>query len=128
MINWDPANTLVASELAKQLNVVGTDSSHKSKLLACELNPNIPGSEIVSKPKFSRRKLEGGTLSLPVPPNKKCLLDIQRSIMNSGALNEGVPCVPVKLNRFQNGMCVEIEAYSCKFPLVNIRQSLLSAH
>ena len=43
-------------------------------------------------------------------------------------LNEGVPCVPVKLNRFQNGVLVEIEAHSRKFSLMDVRQSLLSAH
>ena len=48
--------------------------------------------------------------------------------MESGALNEGVPCVPVKLSRFQSGLRVGIEAHSHKFPLVDIRQSLLSAH
>ena len=128
LLKWDPANTLVASELAKQFNVVGTDSSHRIKLLACELNPRIPGSEIVCKPKSSKKKLGGTSLSVPVPPNKKRLVEIDQSMVESGTLNEGVPCVPVKLSRFQNGLRVEIEAHSRKFPLADIRQSLLSAH
>lgn len=48
--------------------------------------------------------------------------------MDSGALNEGVPSIPVKLSCFQNGKRVEIEAHSHKFSLLDIRQSLLSAH
>ena len=71
MLNWNPANTLVASELTKEFNVVGTGSSHRIKLLTCELNPSIPGSEIVSKPKSSRKKFGETSLSIPVPPNKK---------------------------------------------------------
>ena len=34
----------------------------------------------------------------------------------------------MKLNRFRNGVCVEIEAYSRKFLLIDIQRSLLSAH
>lgn len=128
LLNWNPANILVASELAKEFNVVGTDSSHRIQLLACELNPSIPGSEIVSKPKSSRKKFGETSLSIPVPSNKKRLVEIDRSLVESGALNEGVPCVPVELSRFQNGVRVESEAHSHKFPLVDIRQSLLSAH
>ena len=65
-INWNPAKTLAASELAKEFNTIGTDSTHRIKLLACELNPSIPGSEVVPKPKSSRRKLGESSLSLPV--------------------------------------------------------------
>ena len=57
--NWDPANKLVASGLAKEYNAKGSDSSHKIKLLALELNSSIPGSEIVPKPKSTRKKLGG---------------------------------------------------------------------
>ena len=126
--NWDPAKTLVASELAREHNAVRSDSSNKIKLLARELNSSIPGSEIVPKPKSSRPKLSETSLSMPVPPNKKRLLAIDRSMVASGTLNEGLPCVPVKLNRIRDGVCVEITAYSRKFPLLDIRQSLLSAH
>ena len=54
---------------------------------------------------------------MPVPPNKKRLIDIDRFLVESSVLNEDVPCVPV-----------EIVAQSCKFPLKDIRQSLLDAH
>ena len=128
LLKWDPAKTLVASELAREFNVVGTDSSHRIKLLACELNPSIPGSEIVSKPKSTRKKFGDTSVSMPVPPSKKRLVEIDRSLVETGVLNEGVPCVPVKLNRFQNGVLVEIEAHSRKVSLMDIRQSLLSAH
>ena len=49
-------------------------------------------------------------------------------MVDSGALQEGVPCIPVKLSHFRNGRRVEIEAHSRKFPLLNVSQSLLSAH
>ena len=52
---------------------------------------------------------------MSVPPNKKHLLAIDLSMVDSGTLNEGVPCVPVRLNRFQDGVHVEIEAHSRKF-------------
>ena len=126
--NWDPANKLVASELAKEYNAKGSDSSHKIKLLALELNSSIPGSEIVPKPKSTRKKLGGTSLPMPAPPSKKRLVKMDRAMVENGILNEGLPCVPVKLNRFRNGVCVEIEAYSRKFPLIDIRRSLLSAH
>ena len=49
-------------------------------------------------------------------------------MVDSGALKEGVPCIPVKLSRFRNGRRVEIEAHSRKFPLLDVSQSLPSAH
>ena len=49
---WDPAKPLVASQLAKEFNVLETDSSHKIRLLAGDLNPSVPGIEIVPKPKI----------------------------------------------------------------------------
>ena len=49
-------------------------------------------------------------------------------MVDSGALKEGVPCIPVKLSHFRNGRRVEIEAHTRKFPLLDVRQSLLSAH
>lgn len=40
--DWYPASTFVGTELAKMFNVTGTDSGHKIKLLAQEVNPAIP--------------------------------------------------------------------------------------
>ena len=51
-----------------------------------------------------------------------------KSLVESGVLKEGVPCVPVSLYRFHKGVKVEIVAQSRKFPLKDIRQSLLEAH
>lgn len=53
--NWDPAKTLVASELAREFNAVGTDSSHKIKLLVRTFNSSIPSSEVVLKPKSKKQ-------------------------------------------------------------------------
>ena len=106
--DWEPSNTFVASELAKTFDVTCTDSSHKIKLLAQDVNPTIPGLEIVPKRKSTRVKLKGSDLSLPVPPSKKRLVEIDRSLVESGVLNEGVPCVPVSLVRFacESAVCV----------------------
>ena len=50
--DWDPAKPLVASQLAKEFNVLDRDCSHKIRLLARDLNPSVPGIEIVPKPKI----------------------------------------------------------------------------
>ena len=128
--DWDPASTFAGTELARRFNVVGTDSGHKIKLLAQEVNPAIPGLEIVSRERSTRVKFEGTShaLSMPMPPNKKRLAEIDNSLVRSGVLNEGVPCVPVKLLRFHKGVRVEIVAQSRKFPLKDVRKSLLDAH
>ena len=65
---------------------------------------------------------------MPVPPNKRRLVEIDRSLVENGTLKEGIPCVPVKVMRFRKGERVEIEALGHKFPLAEVRQSLLSAH
>lgn len=49
---------------------------------------------------------------MPVPPNKKPLVEIVHSLVESGVLNEGVPCVPVSLFRFRKGVKVKIVAES----------------
>ena len=90
-----------------------------------QLNSSSPGSEIVPKPKSTRKKLGGTSLPMQAPPSKKQLVKLDRTMVENGILSEGVPCVPVKLNRFHNSSFVEIEAHSRKFPLVDIRQSLL---
>ena len=56
--------------LAKDFEVVGTDAAHELKLLALELNPTIPGLEIKPKRKSIRKKFEGTSISMPVPPKK----------------------------------------------------------
>ena len=65
---------------------------------------------------------------MPAPPNKRRLTEIDRSLVREGVLKEGVPCVPVKLLRVHKGVQVEIVAQGRKFPLKDIRQSLLKAH
>ena len=90
--DWDPANTFVASELAKTFDITCTDSSHKIKLLAQDVNPTIPGLEIVPKWKSTRVK--------------KCLIEIDCSLVERGVLNEGVLSVPVSLVRFHKGVKV----------------------
>ena len=65
---------------------------------------------------------------MPVPPSKKRLLQIDRSLVDGGELKERVPCVAVKVAWYQNRARVEIEVQGYKFPLAEIRLSLLNAH
>ena len=124
--NWNHARPFVAAELAKEFDVLGTDSSHRIRLLAQTVNPTIPGLEIVSKPKSIVLKYPDTGKPVAVAPSKKRLTELDRSLVESGTLKEGVPCIPVKIRRFQNGEPVEIEATSRKFPLFEVRQSLLT--
>ena len=43
---------------------------------------------------------------MPVPPNNKCLIEIDCFLVESGVLNEGVPCVPISFVRFHKGVKV----------------------
>ena len=126
LINWDPATPFVASQLAREFNLSGTDISFRIRMLARELDSPAPGLEVDPKPKSTRVRILG--MPIPAPPSKKKLVEIDRSLVDSGVLKEGVPCVPVKLRRFRCGVQVEIEAHGRKFPLVEVRQSLLTAH
>ena len=49
LTNWDDSTPFIATLLAKDFEVVGTDAARKIKLLALGLNTTIPGLEI--KPK-----------------------------------------------------------------------------
>ena len=65
---------------------------------------------------------------MPVPPNKKKLAKIDASLVESGQLKIGIPCVPVSMKRRIKGEIRVIEAQSRKFSLADIRQSILSRH
>ena len=110
----------VATPLAKDFEVVGTDAAHKRKLVALELNPTIPGLE--------RKKFEGTPISMSVPPNERKLKEIDASLVESGHLNIGIPCVPVEIQRQFKGKVKVIQAHSRKFSLVDIRKRLLDKH
>ena len=124
--DWDPAKPFIAAELAKEFDILGTDSSHRIRLLAQVINPTIPGLEIVSKPKSTVLKYPDTGKPMAVGPSKKQLAKLDRSLVDNGTLKEGVPCIPVKIRRFRDGQLVEIETTSRKFPLVEVRQSLLN--
>ena len=101
----------------------GSDATHKIKLLAMELNPTIPGLEIKSKPKSTKKRLAGSTLSMPIPPNKKKLAKIDAPL-----LKIDIPCVPVSMKRCIKGEIRVIGAQSRKFSLADIRRSILNRH
>ena len=117
-----------ATDLVKEFGIKGSNGAHKVKLLAMEWNPTIPGLEIKSKPKSTKKRLAGSTLSMPVPPNKKKLAKIDASLVESGQLKIGIPCVPVSMKRRIKGEIRVIEAQSRKFSFADIRQSILNCH
>ena len=65
---------------------------------------------------------------MPVPPNKRKLKEIDASLVESGRLNIGIPCVPIEIQRQFKGKVKVIQAHSCKFSLVGIRKCLLNKH
>ena len=65
---------------------------------------------------------------MPVPPNKRKLKEIDTSLVESGHLNIGIPCVPVEIQRQFKGKVKVIQAHSRKFSLVDIRKRLLKKH
>ena len=48
---WDTSCPFVATEVADEFGITGTDRGHKLKLLAIEVNPTIPNLAIQAKPK-----------------------------------------------------------------------------
>ena len=48
---WDTSCPFVATEVADEFGITGTDWGHKLKLLAIEVNPAIPNFVIQAKPK-----------------------------------------------------------------------------
>ena len=127
-----------ATDLIEEFDIKGSNAAHKVKLLAMKFNPTIPGLKIKSKPKSIKKCLAGSTLSMPVPPNKKKLAKIapnkkklakiDASLVESGQLKIGIPCVPVSIKRHIKGEIRVIEAQSLKFSLADIRQSILNHH
>ena len=56
------------------------------KLLAIEVNPVIPYLAIQAKPKSVKRKFEGTSVSMPAPPSKKVLAELDSSMVEHGEL------------------------------------------
>ena len=98
------------------------------KLLALEVNPEIPNCKVQSKPKSTKRKFAGTQCSMPAPPSKKSLAALDASLVESGELQTGIPCVPVTIEKRVKGKLTTTEVHSRKFPLVDIRQRLLKRH
>ena len=60
-----------ATDLFEEFDIKGSDAAHKVKLLAMELNPTIPGLEIKSKPK-STKKTFSRVYACPSKQEKAC--------------------------------------------------------
>ena len=81
---WDTNTKFIASDIAKLFDVNATDGSNKIRLLAQEINPSIPGLEIVPKPKSTKKRFRSTSMAVPIPPNKRRLVDIDCSLVQSG--------------------------------------------
>ena len=55
---WDTSCPFVATEVADEFGITGTDRGHKLKLLAFEVNSALPNLGIQAKPKSVERKFE----------------------------------------------------------------------
>ena len=115
---WDTSCPFVATEVADEIGITGTDRGHKLKLLAIEVNPAIPNLAIQAKPKSVKRKLEGTNVSMPAPPSKKVLAELDSSMVEHGELETGIPCVPITIEKRVKGKLRTTEAHSHKFTLV----------
>jgi hypothetical protein len=83
---------------------------------------------IKAKPKSVKRKYEGTNVSMPAPPSKKVLAELDSSMVESGKLKIGIPCVPVNIEKRVKGKTKTTVAHSRKFTLTDIRQRLLKRH
>ena len=89
---WDTSCPFVATEVADEFGITGTDRGHRLKLLAIKVNPTIPNLGIQAKPKSVKRKFEGTNVSMPAPPSKKVLAELDSSMVEHGELETGIPC------------------------------------
>ena len=125
---WDTSYPFVATEVADEFGITGTDRGHKLKLLAIEVNPAIPNLGIQAKPKSVKRKFKGTNVSMPAPPSKKVLAELDSSMVEHGERKTGIPCVPITIEKRVKRKPRTTEAHSRKFTLVDIRQRLLNRH
>ena len=125
---WDTSCPFVATEVADEFGITGTDRGHKLKLLVIEVNPAIPNLPIQAKPKSVKRTFEGNNVSMPAPPSKKVLVELDSSMVEHGELETGIPCVPITIEKRVKGKIRTTEAHSRKFTLVDICQRLLNQH
>ena len=52
----------------------------------------IPNLGIQAKPKAVKLKFEGTNVSMPAPPSKKVLAELDSSMVEHGELEIGIPC------------------------------------
>ena len=71
--NWDESEKFIGRQIASEFHIKGTDAGHKIKLLALELEANIPGLHIEPKSKRTVRKYENSDISMAAPPTCKKL-------------------------------------------------------
>ena len=117
---WDTSCPFVATEVADECGITGTDRGHKLKLLVIEVNPAI------TELKSVKEKFERTNVSMPAPPSKKVLAELDFSMVEHGELETGIPCVPITIEKRVKGKLETTEAHSRKFTLVDIRQRLLN--
>ena len=82
--------------------------------------------------RVSRKRLQGGEVSCPVPPTPGDIKLKWEEMIQSGVLSLGIPCVPYALTkiRVSNGGLVQskVSVYGRKIPLLELRTKLLRRH
>ena len=126
--NWDNTEKFVGSALAKEFEISGTDAGHKIKLLAIELGADIPGLEVVSKPKSILKKYENSDVSMPALPTSKKLKLQEKELIDTNVISVGSPCCPLPVAYYKNGEKSEKTAMGRKYSLTEIRQKLTDKH
>ena len=126
--NWDNGEKFVGTTIVREFNIKGTEAGHKIKLLALELEANIPGLEIGTKSKSSLKKYQKSDISMPAPPTCKRMKVEERKLIETNVISVGFPCCPLPVTYYTNGEKYEKEAMGRKYSLTEIRQMLLDKH
>ena len=90
----------------------------------------LDGRELKSKTRKSKRKMQGGEISVPVPPTPNKVKEAWTEMVETGELSLEVPCSPFTLMsyRVNNGQLEQQTKVITgrKFPLLSLRQQLLA--
>ena len=115
--NWDNGEKFVGTAIAREFNIKGTEAGHKIKLLALQLEANIPGLEIATKSKSSLKKYQKSDISMPAPPTCKRMKVEERKLIETNVISVGFPCCPLPVTYYTNGEKYEKEAMGRKYSL-----------
>ena len=126
--NWDVGEKFVGSKIANEFHIKGTDAGHKIKLLALDLEANIPGLRVEAKSKRSLKKYDNSEISMPAPPTCKKLKVQEKELIDTNVISVGSPCCPLTVTYYKNGEGDEKTVIGRKYSLTEIRQKLIDKH